>query len=697
MEGIAEQSTAQFHPTFSPGGPLISPQPLLHDLAVLAVAPLQAWSGRDGQLRRHGAQGIYCADTRVVDEAVLTINGEEPEFIGESAAQGSEASFVGIVRSLDPGNADPLVTVTRRRIIQAGRITEDILIASDQQEPAAVAVELRLGIDFSPMMSVKSGAPRHPATPHREDGRWVAQTGHVTASIGAPGASAETYDGGITSRWDVTIPPRGEARLAWWVEAADAKAPFMSGGVPAPAPLLVTAQDPRLASLVARAQADLQGLRMSPVEAPGEVFLAAGAPWFFTLFGRDSLIAARMLLPVDPALAAGTLRTLAARQCTVHDPETAGQPGKILHEVRRGELRLPANSHNGELRLPPVYYGTVDATPLWISLLHDAWKWGMPDGDVQPLLGNLEAALGWLRDWADADGDGFLEYLDTTGHGLANQGWKDSGDSIRWQDGTQAVGPIALAEVQGYAYRAALDGAELLEAFGRPGAEEWRAYAAALAANFRASFWCRDELGPYPALALDADKRAVDGVASNMGHLLGSGILSPEESDVVAARLMQPGMFSGFGIRTLDSSNGGYWPLRYHCGTVWTHDSAIILEGLARTGHLTDAARIASGLVDAAASFDYRLPELFSGHSPEAGGPLPYPSSCRPQAWAAASAVPILLAALRLEPQGPGRLPVAAGKVPTPFGPFSVSGLWAGGVQFTVDVDSRGKAEISPM
>ncbi|SDL25780.1 hypothetical protein SAMN04487916_10782 [Arthrobacter sp. ov407] len=188
-------------------------------------------------------------------------------------------------------------------------------------------------------------------------------------------------------------------------------------------------------------------------------------------------------------LAAGTLRTLAARQGARLDVKTAEQPGKILHEVRRGELRFPEGSDYEGLALPPVYFGTVDATLLWVSLLHDAWKWGMPAAEVEGLLGNLDRALEWLKDWADADGDGFLEYIDETGHGLANQGWKDSGDSIRWNDGSLATGPIALAEVQGYAYEAAVNAADLLDAFGRPGGAEWRDYAEGLAGKFRASFW----------------------------------------------------------------------------------------------------------------------------------------------------------------------------------------------------------------
>ncbi|MBW4095846.1 MAG: amylo-alpha-1,6-glucosidase [Acidobacteria bacterium] len=671
-------------------------QPFLHDLNVLLSAPVQAWSGQDGQIRRAGVQGIYCADTRVIDQAVLTVNGEEPEAIGVSSARGASASFEALVRTLGEEGNDPLVSLSRRRAVGTGKLREDIVLRSDLGHDITTVIEIEIGSDFSPMDSVKSGGPAHPVAPVSRGGLWHASAGAVSSAISAPNSTAEQENGRLRLRWEVKIPARGSATVGWSVEARDSVAPFTAAGTPAPAALRVRAQDPRLAALADRALADLEGLRMSATDSPQDTFLAAGAPWFFTLFGRDSLIAARMLLPVDPALAGGTLRTLAARQGSKNDPETAEQPGKILHEVRRGELRLPPDGSNAELRLPPVYYGTVDATLLWVSLLHDAWKWGMPEPEVHALLDNLEAAMVWLRDWADADGDGFLEYIDLTGHGLANQGWKDSGDSIRWNDGSLATGPIALAEVQGYAYQAAVNAADLLEAFGRPGVDEWRVYAKDLAQKFHTFFWCSDDLGSYPAIALDKDKRPVDGVASNMGHLLGTGILSAEEEAVVAARLMHPSMFSGFGVRTLDTGNGGYWPLRYHAGSVWTHDTAFILEGLAQTGHTAEAARLGAGLLTAAEAFNYRLPELFSGHTLDQGGPLPYPASCRPQAWAAASVIPMMLATLRLTPQGPGALPTAAASVPTPYGAFSVAGLRAGDRTFRIDVDQDGTPTVTP-
>ena len=358
-------------------------------------------------------------------------------------------------------------------------------------------------------------------------------------------------------------------------------------------------------------------------------------------------------------------------------------PGKILRELRRREFVLAGGQH-----LPATYYGTVDATPLWISLLHDAWRWGLAEARVGELLPHLQAALDWLATDADPDGDGFLEYLDTTGHGLANQGWKDSGDAVRHHDGRLADPPIALAEVQGYAYRAALDGAALLDAFGRPGADRWRDHAAALADRFRAKFWVD---GGYPALALDRDKRPVDSLTSNIGHLFGTGILNPAEERAVATALGSEAMSGGHGLRTMSTNDAGFAPLSYHCGSVWTHDTAIVAAGLARAGFPAEAATLIDGLLTAAETFDYRLPELHAGHARAAlSRPMPYPAACRPQAWSAAAAVLILQTTLGLEPDVPAgrvRLTPLPG---APFGRVTARGLRIAGhpVDIAHDADT---------
>jgi glycogen debranching enzyme len=407
----------------------------------------------------------------------------------------------------------------------------------------------------------------------------------------------------------------------------------------------VRSHDRRVERLVTQSLDDLTALRLTTTEDNGDVFLGAGVPWYLTLFGRDSLWAARMLLPLGTDIAMSTLRVLARRQGEKVDPETGEAPGKIMHELRRSDVTVPG-------QLPAAYYGTIDATLLWISLLHDAWRWGHDPAEVEALLPAMEAALVWLADHADADGDGFLEYLDTTGRGLANQGWKDSGDAIRFHDGTIATGPIALAEVQGYAYRAALDAAELLEAYGREGVDRWRRYAAGIKDRFRAAFWVAG--GRYPALALDGAKRPVDSLTSNIGHLLGTGILSEEEEAKVASALGDATMSGAYGLRTMSAGDHGFAPLSYHCGSVWAHDTAIVAAGLARAGYAAEALHLFDGLLTAAEAFDFRLPELYGGDSrDDLSRPVAYPAACHPQAWSAAAAILMLEAWVGMTPDVP--------------------------------------------
>jgi glycogen debranching enzyme len=448
--------------------------------------------------------------------------------------------------------------------------------------------------------------------------------------------------------------------------------------------LRVRTDDSRLAAWVGAALKDLDALRMVTRDQPDEVFLAAGAPWFFTLFGRDSIWAARFLLPLGTTLAASTLRTLAARQGTREVAETAEQPGKIMHELRPGVLTIPGEN----VSLPPLYYGTVDATALWINLLHDAWKWGMPEVEVEALLPNLEAALAWMRDYGDSDGDGFLEYVDATGHGLANQGWKDSGDSIQWRDGSLADGPIALCEVQGYAYEAAVGAADILEHFGRPG-EVWRTWAASLKQRFAQSFWIDAPGGAYPAVALDVNKKRVDTVTSNIGHLLGTGILDEAGTRLVAARLVSSELNSGYGLRTMSEDSAGFWPLSYHGGSVWTHDTAIAISGLGRAGFGAEAVSLIDGLLNAAVSFDYRMPELHSGDAAsDISAPVPYPAACHPQAWSAAAAIAVLSTSLGIRPEDNGTVSL------TPLagaGAIDADGLRIAGRSFGVSADADGQ------
>jgi glycogen debranching enzyme len=365
--------------------------------------------------------------------------------------------------------------------------------------------------------------------------------------------------------------------------------------------------------------------------------MAAGAPWYFTLFGRDALWAARFLLPLDTGLATGTLRALATFQGSRTDPGSAEEPGRILHELRAKELVL----ESAGLHLPPVYYGAVDSTSLWLCLLGELCQSGKADDAVRALLPAARRATQWLlASTGPADGDGLLRHRNASGHGVGHQGWKDSADAMQFRDGRLAKGPVALAEAQGYAHQAATATAELLDALGEPGAAELRDFAAALSQRFRELFWLEDAQGPYPAMALDGLSTPLDIPGSNMGHLLGTGILGPAEARHVAARLLSPELFSGFGLHTLSHRAPGFWPFSYHCGSVWSHDTAIAVRGLMAEGFTSEAKALAEGLLAASAAVGYRLPQLFAGvTAAESSLAVPYPASCHPQAWSSASAV----------------------------------------------------------
>jgi glycogen debranching enzyme len=628
-------------------------QPLLHESVVALRAPAQFWSAPDGSVGGSGRdatiQGGYLGDTRVLRGLSLTVGGRHGEHLVTTQPDASTLEFDALFRALDGAvNADPDVRGRLTRTVRADGVSHRFTLTS--RLGIAVATELRVDLlaDLTGMPSIKSGviaepAPAVLATP--SGARWSDES--VTAELDAPGATVAVDGAVVVLTWRLHVPAHGSSSIDFLLTARDSAAVVSAPSDPPPwgEPQLAGVDD-RLARWVARAVDDLDALRLVSDRAPGEQFLAAGAPWFFTLFGRDSLWAARLLLPLGSGLAASTLRALARMQGTASVVDTAEQPGKIMHELRRSAQHFAEGGSS--LELPPLYYGTVDATPLWACVLADAAEAGMPDDEVRALLPNLEAALTWMRDFGDSDGDGLLEYVDESGRGLSNQGWKDSGDSVQWRDGTLAEGPIALCEVQAYAYEAAMRGADLLERFGTGDPDAWRAWAARLATAFREQFWIADPSGAYPAIALDAHKRPVDTVTSNIGHLLGTGLLHPDEAALVARRLVSPELSSGFGLRTMSTDSAGYWPLSYHGGSVWTHDTAIAIVGLTADGFADEAAELSEGLLRAAVAFDYRMPELHSGDAlADDPAPAPYPAACRPQAWSAASAITVLSTAGR--------------------------------------------------
>ncbi|MFJ9770568.1 glycogen debranching N-terminal domain-containing protein [Kitasatospora sp. NPDC101157] len=665
-------------------------QPFLHDARLSVAAPSLCAARPDGRISE-GADGFYHGDRRILSRLEVGAPGVPNTPVATVDGADGHTAFVTVLRGLAESTADPATTLERRRELHPGRLVERYSVHNAGGRTARLRLEVRAESDFAAMDTVKAGRSGTAAVPEAEpDGlRW--SRGPLTARLTLTPAPDHLDPGTGTLGYDLELAP-GRS----WQAVLECTADHRDGDLFPAAPTTpwttprITGRDHDLARWIHRSHQDLRGLLLTDPLRPADTFLAAGAPWFLTLFGRDSLWAARMLLPLGTDLAAGTLRTLARRQGRAVDPATEEQPGRILHEVRRAEQHLGTGS-----RLPPSYYGTADATPLWLVLLHDAWRWGLPAEQVEELLPNAEAALGWLERYADADGDGFLEYVDGTGRGLSNQGWKDSSDGIRFRDGRIARAPIALSEVQAYAHEAAVGAAALLEAFGRPGAAHWRHWADGLRQRFRERFWAEDGDGRYPVVALDRDKRPVDSIASNLGHLLGTGLLDEAESALVAARLTAAGMDSGFGLRTLDAGTAGFNPLGYHTGSVWPHDTAVAVHGLARAGLHGAVAPLAAGLVRAAAAFDHRLPELFAGHPRDRyAGPVPYPASCRPQAWAAASSVLVLQSLLGLAADAPNRRLRVRDRVPAGYESLRIDGLTVAGLPIEVETDHAGAVRL---
>lgn len=394
-----------------------------------------------------------------------------------------------------------------------------------------------------------------------------------------------------------------------------------------------------------------------------------------------------MSLPLDVGLSIGTLQQLAGAQGRRVDPLTEEQPGRILHEIRRG----PASA---DVLGGSTYYGSIDSTPLFVMLLAECWRWGGDEEQVRALVPAADAALAWATRYGDRDDDGFIEYRRATDRGLINQGWKDSFDAISDAAGHLADPPIALCEVQGYQYAALRARADLADAFGEPAtAGRLRDRAAALQSRFADAFWLPDR--GYYALALDGDKRPVDSLTSNVGHCLWTGIATDEHVAVMVERLAGEEMTSGFGLRTLATTMGAYNPMSYHNGSVWPHDTAIAVAGLLRYRHVPGAVelaeRLAVGLLDAAAAFGGRLPELFCGFPrTQFHTPVPYPTSCSPQAWASAAPLLLVRSFLGLEPDVPHRRLTVCPQLPKVWGRVALTDLRLG--EATVRIEAEGAA-----
>jgi glycogen debranching enzyme len=658
-------------------------------------------SERGGDVVPDRSQGLFVRDTRMLSRWELTVDGIEPQPLSVQQTEPYGASFLG--RMPPPtGKADSTLLVIRRRYVGDG-MREDITLRNTSARARRFRLALAAEADFADLFEVKGRSrPRGAATTAIADAGLVITSGRRERrqELRITGDQSPSVTDSGALEWRLSVP--GHAERTVTVEAV----PVDDGVVlqlrhprgktierTRPAKRLrkwrrrgpqVRTPNRNLAEVISRSVEDLGALRIFDPEHPRWPVVAAGAPWFMALFGRDSLLTAWMLLPWDPALALGTLRTLAAWQGGDFDPAAEEEPGKILHEVRFG----PAASF--ALGGRAAYYGSADATALFVMLLGELQRWGGKDNAIAALLPHADRGLEWIESYGDADGDGFVEYCRKTSHGLVNQGWKDSWDGINFADGAIAEAPIALAEVQAYVYAAYRARAQLARHAGdQSGSAHWRNKAKQLKREFNERFWLPDQ-GWY-AVGLDADKHQIDALTSNIGHCLWTGIADKDKAAAIARHLMSPELFSGWGVRTLATTMGAYNPMSYHNGSVWPHDNAICAAGLVRYGYVEQAQRIMDAIVDAAAWFGYRLPELYCGFDrADFSSPVPYPTSCSPQAWAAAAPLQLLHSLLRFTPDVDNSRLWCAPEIPARYVPLRVSGLRVGKSRLAVDVGQAG-------
>jgi glycogen debranching enzyme len=612
-----------------------------------------------------GPDGIFFHDTRHISHLEMLLNGQPPLLLGSSVRDDNSSLTVDLTNpDIYQGQKlifpKDMLHVVRTLFLWRGIAYQRLRMHNHDERPLAVHLTLAFASDFADVFEVRGmRRPRRgSATVELRgtsgvmlnyqglDGRRrrttllfepvPAQLSGSEASYALELQPNESRSLFITvecdSEWEEPAPPpfRNALRSAFREHAAGSRASAT-----------IISSNQIFNEVICRSIADLSILT---TETPQGAYPYAGIPWYSTTFGRDGIVTALQMLWCDSGIAKGVLRRLAAYQATEFDPEADAEPGKILHEMRGGEMAA--------LREVPfgLYYGSVDATPLFVLL---AGLYVEHTGDLetlQELWPNIEAALGWIDGPGDADRDGFVEYDRADQNGLSNQGWKDSQDSVFHADGSLASGPIAICEVQGYVYAAKRLAARCARRLGKPAlADALDLQANKLAARFEATFWC-DDLGTY-ALALDGDKQPCRVRTSNAGQVLFSGIAPPEHAEAVTRDLMRPSFFSGWGIRTVAREEARYNPMSYHNGSVWPHDNALIAAGFARYGQKSAIERVFQGLFDAASYMDLRrLPELYCGFQRgRQRGPTLYPVACSPQAWAAATPLMLLQASLGLE------------------------------------------------
>ena len=614
-------------------------------------------------------QGFFTADTRFLSRLCLTVNGERPLLLSSKKVEYFSAGFY-LRNPLAGGLAQDVLSIGRNRFVGEG-MQDTIVVENESMEVVSFELAVELGSDFADIFMVKdydfalgdplrAGPFPEPVDPLYDEANRQFLMHDAEHDVRTQVVLSQTgnVDGGSIT-YPIELEPRGR-----WELRIDV-VPSVDGAVHVPLALerrfgsersrvrdslaawnlsvpRITSDWDDLEHAFRHSVASLASLRMR--SDGGANMPAAGMPWFMTVFGRDTIITCLQTLLFGPDLARGALHTLAELQATEELPEIDAEPGKIVHEVRHGKAAVNVYERS---------YSTLDATPLYLVLLSEVWRWTDDAGLVRGLRPVAEACLEWIDRYGDLDGDGFLEYSRRGGGGPENQSWKDSHDSQRFADGTLAAGPIAPVEVQGYVYDAKRRVAELAREVWRDRglAERLDREADELAARFDEAYWV-DERGGFYALALDGDKRRVDSLTSNIGHLLWSGIVPPQRADAIVDRLMGEPLWSGWGVRTMSTDDAGYNPLAYHNGTVWPHDNSLIAQGLGRYGRWPEAQRIARRMIEASRDFDYELPEVFAGLTrAETPFPIAYPTAARPQAWAAGTPVLLLQVLLGLHPQ----------------------------------------------
>jgi glycogen debranching enzyme len=626
----------------------------------------------DAQVLAPGEQGLYHEDTRYLSYQELLVDGVRPLYLGSTVKENNSLLVVELMNpDLTRGGEVRVpkgtMHIFRAKLLWQGACYEHIRLTNHGREAVETTLAIAFDADFIDLFEVRGMQREHRGermpsqlSAHEAELRYLGRDARLrcTRVAFSPTPSALNDQ---QATFDVHLDPGAEQHLYVTVscvsggEAADTTVTYEEALRRNNAARHASRMDcctletsnPLVNLWLDRSVSDLTMLTTGLPTGP---YPYAGVPWYSTTFGRDGIITARECLWIDPSLARGVLSFLAATQATEPDPQRDAEPGKILHEARRSEM-----ARTGEIPFGR-YYGTVDATPLFVAL---AGAYYRRTGDlefIRALWPHVLAALKWIDECGDADGDGFVEYARRSKEGLVQQGWKDSQDSIFHDDGRLAEPPIALCEVQAYVYEAKLMAAELAQHLEDSELSvRLREQAHELKRRFAQAFWC-EELGMY-AIALDGEKKQCKIASSNAGHALWTGIATPGHARRVVQRLMSDEFFCGWGIRTVAAGEARYNPMSYHNGSVWPHDNALIVAGMTRYGHTDEALRVLTALFESSLHFDlHRLPELFCGFARRPSeGPTLYPVACSPQAWASAAAFAMLQACLGLDfhPGGP--------------------------------------------